>query len=348
MQHQTTLIILALLITACHHKNPESSRAPRPVKVVQVHDLKTFEKEYVGLATPDDAVNLAFKIGGQVIDIPVSKGQEVKRGALIAELDPREVELEVAAHRSAYEEARSQLERMKRLLSHEAISQQEYEAANTRFVQAQSTYENSRTLLQETRLRAPFEGVIESTSVDAFERVNAGQTIARLVNPSTRTVTYTMPERALYLLKEPSTRYRVRFDNYPNQLFEAHLKNYARTSADATGFPTSLLIDNPDPKRYPIAPGISCTILLEVSDTLPQAVSLPLSALYAPAQGGDYVWVVNSEQRVELRRVRLGTPFGNDRIAIDSGLNAGETVVTAGVYQLQEGEKVEILNSETK
>ena len=74
------------------------------------------------MATPDDAVNLAFKVAGQVLDVPVSQGAGVKKGDLLAELDPRDIELQVAATRSAFEETRSQQQRMQRLLEHEAVS----------------------------------------------------------------------------------------------------------------------------------------------------------------------------------------------------------------------------------
>lgn len=325
---------------------PDEKRPPRPVKVITVHDIHTIEREFVGLATPDDAVNLAFKIGGQVIDIPVSKGRFVRRGELIAELNPREVELTVEANRTAYEEARSQLDRMQRLLSHEAISVQEYEVATTRYAQAKSTYESSLDLLHDTRLKAPFDGVIERTAVDAFERVSAGQTIARLVNPETRTVSFTTPEGALYLLESPTTRYQVQFDNYPEVVFEARLKNFARTSADASGFPTSLLIENPDTARYPIAPGMSCRITLLIDEPQPGFVALPLSAIYAPTQGGDFVWIVDGQNRVEKRPVELGEFIGSQSIAIKSGIKAGERVVTAGVYQLHAGEQVRIIHPE--
>jgi multidrug resistance efflux pump len=62
---------------------------------------------------------------------------------------------------------------MKRLLAHEAVSQQEFEVAQTAYVQAKSQYENSKDLLQDTKLRAPFAGVIERTYVDAYQRVSS-------------------------------------------------------------------------------------------------------------------------------------------------------------------------------
>lgn len=342
--HRLFPLLLLLSAGACRQQTGSAAETPRPVKAETAVDAATIDKDFAGMSTPDDAVTLAFKIAGQVLEVPVSKGQKVGKGELIAELDPRDVQLTVSADRTAYDEASSQLQRMKRLLAHEAISMQEYEAAKTRYAQARSTYENSNSLLTDTKLRAPFEGVIEATYVDTYERVNSGQAIARLVNPSTTTVSFTLPENAIRQIEAPTTRFRVRFDNYRGVTFDAVLKNYAKTSADASGFPASLTLVGFDAERYPIAPGMSCTITMQTADTAAGAVSLPLSAVCAPAQGGTGVWVVGADGRVTLRPVTLGEPFGSDRILITEGIRPGEQVVTAGVYRLQEGEQVRILN----
>lgn len=336
------LLTIALLAGACSRKTPAPA-VVRPVKVTTAADAGLIDKDFAGMATPDDAVNLAFKLAGQVLDVPVSQGESVEKGALLAELDPRDVELQVSATRSAYEEARSQQQRMQRLLEHEAVSRQEAEAAATRYAQAKSTYDNTLDLLKETRLRAPFAGVIERKLVDNFERVQAGQSIVRLVNPVTTTVQFTLPENALDLLRDSTTHFRVEFDNYRGVEMPARLKDYAKTSSDASGFPVSLTLENPDPARYRISPGMSCSITMQSADPVPDAVSLPVSAIYAPAEGGTYVWIVGAGDRVTRREVTLGELFGRDRVVIDSGVAAGDRVVTAGVYQLREGEKVRIL-----
>jgi multidrug efflux pump subunit AcrA (membrane-fusion protein) len=76
----------------------------------------------------------------------------------------------------------------------------------------------------------------------------------------------------------------------------------------------------------------------------PQRLSVPLSAIYAPAMGGTFVWVVGGDNRVERRRVVLGDIFGRDMVVVISGLREGEKVVTAGVYKLQEGVEVKVIN----
>ena len=304
------------------------------------------ERDFAGMATADDAVNLAFKISGQILSVDVSKGDYVKKGELLARLDPREVELQKAADRSQFERAKSQYERMQRLLDHEAVSQQEYESARAQYVQAQSAYENSKDLLSETNLRAPFGGVIERTYVDTYQRVQSGQTILRLVNPMSTTVEFTMPEKSLPLLFDSTIRFSVTFDNIPNRQFVARLDTYAKTSSDASGFPVSLKIERDEAERYRISPGMTCQVMMHTQGKGARHSTLvvPLSAIYAHASGGEYVWRVTSDGRVKLSPVTLGEVYGRDMVSITSGLAAGAEIVTAGVYKLRDGDSVKPIN----
>lgn len=313
------------------------------MKVTTVSAVDYVDRDFAGMATADDAVNLAFKISGQVASVDVSKGDYVNKGEMLAQLDPRDVELQVAADKAQYERAESQFERMRRLLSHEAVSQQEFEAAQTAYVQARSTYENSRDLLAETKLRAPFAGVIERTYVDTYQRITSGQTILRLVNPVSTTVEFTMPERSMALLSDSLTRFFVTFDNYPNTLFSARLDTYAKTASDASGFPVSLKLNREQSAPYKISPGMTCQITIRSADSTSSEVAIPLTAVYAPAQGGTYAWVVE-DGRVRQQRIVLGDIFGRDMVSVQQGLTQGEVVVTAGVYRLQDGERVKIIN----
>lgn len=313
------------------------------MKVTTVSTVDYVDRDFAGMATADDAVNLAFKISGQVASVDVSKGDYVNKGEMLAQLDPRDVELQVAADKAQYERAESQYERMRRLLSHEAVSQQEFEAAQMAYVQARSTYENSKDLLAETKLRAPFAGVIERTYVDTYQRITSGQTILRLVNPVSTTVEFTMPERSMALLSDSLTRFFVTFDNYPNTLFSARLDTYAKTASDASGFPVSLKLNREQSAPYKISPGMTCQITIRSADSTSSEVAIPLTAVYAPAQGGPYAWVVE-DGRVRQQRIVLGDIFGRDMVSVQQGLTQGEVVVTAGVYRLQDGERVKIIN----
>ena len=230
---------LCCAAVACRTRQPESV-VVRPVKVETAASAATLDRDFAGMATPAEAVNLAFRVAGQVLRIPVTQGQNVARGQLLAELDPREIRLQVDADRTAYEEASSQLARMKRLLEHEAVSRMEYEAAQTRYAQARSKYGNSKDALAETRLVAPFAAVVEQAYADDYQRVQAGEPVVRLVAPRTTTVKFTMPESGLRVLRDTATRFSVVFDSYRDVRFDAVLKEYSKTSSDASGFPVAL------------------------------------------------------------------------------------------------------------
>ncbi|MFI3286401.1 MAG: efflux RND transporter periplasmic adaptor subunit [Rikenellaceae bacterium] len=331
------------LLSSCGNAATTSVEV-RPVKSTIAQATDYIQKDFVGMATPANAVNLAFKVSGQILDTPVSTGQSVKKGELLADLDPRDFELAVAADKSTYEQALSRLNRAKRLMEREAVSRQEYENALSSYAQAKSTYENSKEVLAQTSLRAPFAAVVERVFVDPFERVQSGQTILRIVEPLTNEVEFTIPESSLASLALPTTRFKVRFDNYRDVVFSALLSDYAVTTSDSAGFPVNLIVENPDPTLYPIAPGFSCTITIESKDLFQGAITLPLSAIYAPAEGGTYVWVIGANDIVSRRRVTLGELYSTDRVIVTSGVESGERVVVAGVYQLQEGAQVKLIN----
>lgn len=341
---QLITILSLFSLFSCGHSIDAKSDAVRPVKSVIATKAEYIDKDFVGMATPSNSVNLAFKVAGQILDIPASTGQSVVKGELLAELDPRDFELSVAADLSSFEQASSRLNRTKRLLERNAVSRQEYEESLTSFARAKSTYENANELLAQTSLQAPFAGVIERIDVDTYERVQSGQTIMRLVEPLTSEVRFTIPESSLKTIASPTTQFSVAFDNYRGVSFPARLKEYAVTTSAAAGFPVKIIVDNPAPSLYPISSGLSCTVTVKSEDPSKGAISLPLSAIYAPAEGGTYVWVIGNNNRVERRKVVLGELYSSDRVIVEKGVESGERVVVAGVYQLQEGSKVKLIS----
>lgn len=332
--------LLSALIVACHAPNGEKESPPQPVKCTTAQPLKSLTRDFAALSMADDAVNLAFKLSGRVVDIPVAKGVMVKEGEVLARLDSRDVELQLSAASAAYDEAVSRLNRAERLLAHNAISEQEVESLRNAAVQAMAAKENAESLLADTRIVAPFDGVVERTYVDAFQRVASGETIVRIVKPRSTTVGFTAPESLVGVLSLPTTRFSVVFDAYPDIYFNAVIKSFARTSSDALGFPVSLRLT--DVGNYAISPGMTCIAIVSLKEDT-SAVVLPLSAIYAPVGSYDSVWVVTADERVERRRVTLGGLTGSADVVVEGGVDAGERVVTAGVYQLTEGEKVKII-----
>ena len=336
------ILAALILLTACGQKKEDSVTTVRPVKTARVESRSEIRKDFSGIVEAVDYVKLAFRVSGQIINLPVVEGQ------LIAAIDPRDLALQYAADKSAYETAAAQVERNKRLLARQAISVQEYEISVSTFQQKKSAYELSSNNMRDTRLTAPFDGSIEKRLVENYQRVNSGEGIVQLVNTKKLRIKFTIPDAYLYLLRSKDQRFRVEFDTYRGHIFNAKLEEYLDISTDGTGIPVTITIDDPafDHALYEVKPGFTCSIRFsaDVGPFLEESMTVvPLSAIFGESEGNKtYVWVLNGNQ-VNRREVTVYSPMGDAQAFISKGLKAGETVVTAGVTQLVEGETVKEL-----
>ncbi len=155
------VLAAAILLAGCGQKKETTTTTARPVKTTIVESRSIIRKDFSGIVEAVEYVKLAFRVNGQIIQLPVIEGQKVKKGQLIAAIDPRDIALQYAATKSAYETASAQVERNKRLLSRQAISVQEYEISLANFQKAKSEYELSANNMRDTKLTAPFDGSIE-------------------------------------------------------------------------------------------------------------------------------------------------------------------------------------------
>ena len=313
------MLAVAVLLAGCGQKKETSVITARPVKTTIVESRSIIRKDFSGIVEAVEYVKLAFQVSGQIINLPVIEGEKVKKGQLIAAIDPRDIALQYAATKSAYETAAAQVERNKRLLSRQAISVQEYEISLANYQKAKSEYELSVNNMRDTKLTAPFDGSIEKRLVENYQRVNSGEGIVQLVNTHNLRIKFTIPDAYLYLLRTKDPRFLVEFDTFKGHVFQAKLEEYLDISTDGTGIPVSITIDDPsfDRDLYAV-----------------------LSAVFGESEGKKmYVWVVE-DNKVHKREVTVNAPTGEAQVLISKGLKPEEKIVIAGVYQLVEGENV--------
>lgn len=348
MKKEYLIVWTALLLAACGEQKESQGETVRPVKTAIVESRSEIRKDFSGIVEAVDYVKLAFRVSGQIINLPVIEGEKVKKGQLIAAIDPRDIALQYAADKASYETATAQVERNKRLLARQAISVQEYEISLANYQRAKSAFELSSNNLRDTKLTAPFDGSIETRLVENYQRVNSGEGIVQLVNTKKLRIKFTIPDAYLYLLRSNDQRFLVEFDTYKGKTFNARLEEYLDISTDGTGIPVTITIDDPafDRALYDVKPGFTCSIRFSanVGPFLEESMTvIPLSALFSESDGKQmYVWVVNGN-KVNRREVSIMSPTGDAQAFVTKGLKAGETIISAGVNQLVEGQRVRIL-----
>lgn len=328
---------------------PVKEQGPRPVKLEEVTSLDMVEKSFSGVVSPDQFSDLAFKMSGPLISLNVEEGQKVRTGQIVAEIDPQDFKWDYEAKMASFQTAQAQLQRAERLLAKQAISQQEYESTKAAYSNAQAAFENSQNTLEQTKLRAPFDGFIQKKYVENYQKVQMGQGIVCLINPNKLQVQFTMPETNITYFSTPYSIF-VEFDNYKGTRFKAKVKEYVEASPDGSGVPVFLYIDDPEfnLNKYKVAVGFSCRVILNIESKSfnEGAVLIPLSAIVAdePNSGNKYVFVYNPQtSKVERRKITEKELVGKDGVVVTEGLKAGEQIVTAGVTRLVDGQQVKVL-----
>ena len=238
------MAMIAAVFCSCGQQ-PAQERGPRPVKLAEVTSLSRIEKSYSGVVSPDQFSDLAFKMSGPLVAMNVLEGQRVKKGQVVAEIDPTDYKLDYDAKRASFQKASSQMQRAEKLLAKNAISMQEFETTQASYTNAKSAFENAQNTLNDTKLRAPFDGFIQKKYVENYQRVQPGQGVVCLINPAKLQVEFTIPETNISYVTSPSTIY-VEFDAYKGKLFQAKVKEYVEASPDGAGVPVFLYIDDPE------------------------------------------------------------------------------------------------------
>lgn len=339
--------MIVALLCSCGQQ-PAQERGPRPVKLADVTSLNKIEKSYSGVVSPDQFSDLAFKMSGPLVAMNVLEGQRVKKGDVVAEIDPTDYKLDYDAKRVSFQKAASQMQRAERLLMKKAISLQEFETTQASYANAKSAFENAQNTLNDTKLRAPFDGFIQKKYVENYQRVQPGQGVVCLINPAKLQVEFTIPETNIAYVTSPGTIY-VEFDAYKGKLFQAKVKEYVEASPDGAGVPVFLYIDDPDfdLKTYRISVGFSCRVVINIeNEKMKEGITVPLSAVvFDNKLNTKSVFIYNpSTQKVEQRKISdEGIIVGRNDLIVTGEVKAGEKVVAAGASYLVDGQQVKVL-----
>lgn len=342
-------LIVSLAIVGFHtgcSKQAETvtEAAIRPAKLITI-EATTNERTVVLPAVIEAAgsVDLNFPVGGLVAELPVSGGQEVAAGTVIARLDPRSFRNDVAAAQTRFNSAQIEFSRADRLLAENAIARSVFEQREAEMEVARTQLETANRALEDSVLVSPFAGVIADTAVDEFQNVSAGTTIATLQTTGESQAAVQVPATLVANSGsfEPLETY-VSLDVSPGTRIPAAIGTKTPTSDPQTQ--TFLVkFDFDPPADLIILPGMTGMVHVRfaVADSsgTTDRIAIPLNAIIA--EGDDrFVWVVDPESmKVSRRTVEIALGIG-DTIEIASGLAPGDTIVGAGASYLHEGMQI--------
>lgn len=260
-----------------------------------------------------------------------SRTRELFQKELVAavKLDQDETTLRVAEA-----ELRAKLEELS--IGRAGGRKEEVEAAEAAIRGLDTQIQTAKDNKADATLRAPFDGAIARRDIENFTNVQAGQDIALLQNVSTVIMEFDVPGADVIRFSgSDDVTSKVAIDALPGLLFDAKLVEFS-TVADASTQTYRGRVSVALPEGANVLPGMVGSITGTTNEDTAAAITVPLTAVGANADGSAYVWVVGDQNAVSKQAVVLGDTSGA-RVAITEGLSGDETVVTAGVSQLQDG-----------
>ncbi len=298
----------------------------------------------IGTLVAVRGVVLGAELPGTVREIAFESGSSVRRGQVLVKLDTSAEEAQLAAAVADASLARLNLGRAERLRQGEANAEADLDAAAARAKQADATVANLRATIAKKTIRAPFDGRVAIRQVELGQVVSQGTPIASLQSVSPIHADFWLPQQALAQL-DPGQRTRLHVDTFGDAAWEGEITTVnPEVDPGTRNVRVRATFENRDGR---LRPGMFANVQV-LSDEKREVLVIPATAvIFAPY--GDSVFAI--EQRkdgagktgavVRQKFVRTGERRG-DLVAVVSGLEAGERVVSSGAFKLRNGTAVAV------
>ena len=347
-----------MLLAGCGQENPANAgEAPaskeatlaRPVQVTTVSFRpRQTQKSFVGVVRARREIDLAFRVGGKVVQRLVEVGDRIEPGTVVARLDKEDLKLELESAKAEMQAATANLAqtttedtRYRALTAKGAASNADLdrkslakEEAVGRLERAKRSLELAENRLSYADLVTDAAGVVVATSAEPGQVVASGQTIVRVARLDEKEALVSLPETALADARTADAVVTLWAD--PGRRIPAHLRELS-PQADVTSrtYPARFSLEGADGA---VALGMTATVTLRPKDQQ-QVARLPLSALIDRGHGPQVFVVDGATHAIVARPVEIAAYTG-DEVLLSGGVAPGDAVVILGVQTLLPGQKV--------
>lgn len=297
--------------------------------------------EFPGRVKASEEVNISFKLSGTLQRVFVKEGNHVTKGQVLAQLDPRDYQVQLDAVEAEYQSVKAEAERIIDLYKDSVATAAAYDKARFGLQQISAKYQNAKDQLADTKVRAPFDGYVQECLFDTPTVIGAGTPVIILVSSKIPEIEINIPA-VTYIHRYDIVSLETSFDfagegTIPLGLVSVTPKaNANQLYTVRLSLPAGI---NPMP-----SPGMSAMVQVgqRISDN--DMVRIPASALFEK-DGRSQVWIYSEDGSVRQREVQVRSLHVSGSAVIASGLEPGENVVSSGVHSLKDGQKVKLMGA---
>jgi len=301
----------------------------------------------IGTTAAIQGVTVGADLPGTVAKINFESGKSVHAGDVLVELDTRQERAQLAAAEADRDLARITYGRQQQLVNQGVVARTEYDNAEAQQKSTDAKVGEIRATIERKTVHAPFSGILGIRQINLGQDLAAGQAIVSLQTLNPIYVNFGVPQQESNKVQIGRTL-RITSDNLPGVQFAGRVTAVDSVINEATrNIQIQATLSNPQGK---LRPGMFVQVDVGIGASR-QVVTLPASAInYAPY--GDSVFVVTDLQDPQSKKTYRGVRqqfvkvegSRGDQVAIISGLNAGDEVVSSGVFKLRNGAPVQVNN----
>lgn len=335
------LVALAVSISACSSGAEQEPEIVRPAKLFEIEAAsERIDVSFPAIIEARNSSTLTFQVSGLLQDFSVAEGQPVRRGQIIAKLDPRRYQNAVNSAQAQFDNAQSEYESAAALFDENAIAGITLQQREAQRDVAAATLDSAKKDLADTVLRAPFSGVIAEKLAIRFENVGAQQDIVKLQSTGAAEAVVSIPASLVpRFANAPPTNAFVVLSSAPDINIPGRFLS-ARTQADTQSQTFRVKFAFNPPADIAVLPGMTGTVFvgrdLLQDEVEGEGISIPLGSILSDGRTR-YVWLVDKEtMTVSKRVVQTGSSIGEE-ISVVEGLSPGDTIVSAGASFLHDG-----------
>lgn len=341
MKHIALLSVFTALFCNPLWAQEQTQPPPKPVKLIEVQSASAdLQRNFFGQVVARQTVDLAFQVGGQIVEFPAIEGAVIPKGALVAKLDTELFELTLNQAQLQKDQADRTLARLSQL-SGNTVSQVSIDDAETSVGLAAIAVRNAEYALEHATLSAPFDALVASRNLANFTTIAAGTPVARLHDMSELRIDIDVPEVLFQRAgSDPDVTITAHFPA-SDQEFPLQVREF-NAEASVVGQTYRITLGMAPPEGLSILPGSSVTVSVRVKGQ-GQALVVPATAIWLG--DGDqpyaYVFTPTGADAGTLNRTPVTIePTQNGGVRVLSGLTSGDEVVATGVGNLTDGQSV--------
>jgi RND family efflux transporter MFP subunit len=340
------IAIIAFALVKCGDNHAAAPRIPEEELSVKLQPVERRSDsrplEYSGIIASNAEARLSFKIGGIVSKIFVKEGDRVSAGQLLATLDLTEIDAQVQQASQNLEKTQRDAGRVQDLYNDTVASLEQLQNSNTQAKVAAEGLRIAQFNRQYAQIRASAPGVILQKFLNEGEYAAAG-TAVLLYNGTAANdwvVRFGVSDRDWALLKK-GDHASIAIDAYPDRSFSGEISKLAEGADPASGtYPVEVKVS---PGNSKFAPGLFCSVRLQPS--VRQTLTLiPVEALVEGDGKTGYVYTLNADDRTVKKNLIHIAFLQEDKIAVSSGLEGIDSLITGGAGYLTERSIVKVSN----